>query len=264
MPDLFLRTPEGDTARVRGLSLFCPAGVGEDGASGGRPGPVPGFRARAWIRDRKSLKLMTRSVQLGVAAVNAALADAAGWDDTPPDRRGIFVGASPQPGDPDALRPALEAAAAEDGGFDLTRFATDGIPLIHPLWLVKGLSNNVIGFASAVNDLQGVNANWCDGADGGWTALVEGARAVTEGRADLVVIGGADALVDAEPLLGGRRCGEGAAFVVLGPGAPAVGDTVLDLQQGGFDAAERELGYLGAATWPIAVTRSLLAARTNA
>ncbi len=262
MADVYVRTPEGDCAKVLGLSLFCPAGVGPEGATGGRPGIVPGFRAQAWIADRKSLKLMTRSVQLGVAAVNAALGDVEGWEATPPERRGIFVGASPQPGDPNALRPALEAATGPDG-FDLARFATEGIPLIHPLWLVKGLSNNVIGFASAVNDLQGVNANWCDGADGGWTALVEGARAVTEGRADLVVAGGAEALVDAEPLLGGRTCGEGAAFLVLGPGEPTEGDTLLDLSIAGFDAAESDLGYLGAATWPVAVARTLYADRTK-
>ena len=244
--------------RVAGLGLLCPAGVGPEGATGGRPGPVPGFRARAYIQDRKSLKLMTRSVQLGVSAVNIALAEAEGWDEVPPPRRGIFVGASPQPGDPDALRPALEAAQDGDGRFDLAAFASDGIPLIHPLWLVRGLSNNVIGFASAVNDIQGVNANWCDGAEGGWTALLDGARAVAEGRADLVVAGGADALVEAEALLAGRACGEGAAFLVLVPGSPGSGDRVVELDTRRFEPDEPKLGFLGAATWPVAVARALL------
>jgi len=244
--------------RVAGIGLLCPAGVGSEGATGGRPGPVPGFRARAYIQDRKSLKLMTRSVQLGVSAVNIALATAEGWDAVQPSRRGIFVGASPQPGDPDALRPALEAAQDAVGGFDLAAFASDGIPLIHPLWLVRGLSNNVIGFASAFNDIQGVNANWCDGVDGGWTALLDGARAVAEGRAELVVAGGADALVEAETLLAGRACGEGAAFLVLVPGSPGSGDRVLEMDTGGLEPDEPRLGFLGAATWPVAVARALL------
>jgi 3-oxoacyl-(acyl-carrier-protein) synthase len=243
---------------VAGVGLLCPAGVGPEAASGGRPGPVPGFRARAYIQDRKSLKLMTRSVQLGVSAVNIALGEAAGWEDVPAARRGIFVGASPQPGDPDALRPALEAAQDADGRFDLGAFAVEGIPLIHPLWLVRGLSNNVIGFASAFNDLQGVNANWCDGVAGGWTALLEGVRAVAEGRAELAVAGGADALVEAETLLAGRPCGDGAAFLVLVPGTPGEGDTVVELAPSGFDADEAAMGYLGAATWPVAVARALL------
>lgn len=245
-------------ARVAGVGLLCPAGVGLDAIDGGRPGPVPGFRARAYIKDRKSLKLMTRSVQLGVSAVNIALAEVTDWQSVPPGRRGIFVGASPQPGDPNALRPALEAAQADGGAFDLGAFARDGIPLIHPLWLVRGLSNNVIGFASAVNDLQGVNANWCDGASGGWTALLEGVRAVAEGRADLVLAGGADGLVEAETLLAGRSCGEGAAFMVLIRGTPTGDHVVVELQPDDFAADEDTLGYLGAATWPVAVARRLL------
>ena len=44
--------------RVCGVSLLCPGGIGAEGATGGRPGEVPGFRARAYIKDRKSLKLM--------------------------------------------------------------------------------------------------------------------------------------------------------------------------------------------------------------
>ena len=261
MPESFLRTPEGATVRVAGVGLICPAGVGQEGATGGRRGVVPGFRARAYIQDRKSLKLMTRSVQLGVSAVNLALAEVSGWQDVAPVRRGIFVGASPQPGDPDALRPALEAAQDPSGAFDLSVFAEQGIPLIHPLWLVRGLSNNVIGFASAVNDLQGVNANWCDGVEGGWTALLDGARAIAEGRADLVIAGGADALVEAETLLAGRACGEGAAFLVLVPGSPGEGDEVFSMERDLLDADEDKLGFLGAATWPVAMARRLLASR---
>jgi hypothetical protein len=260
MPDTWLRTPEGGFARVSGIGLLCPGGIGADGATGGRPGAVPGFRPRAFIQDRKSLKLMTRSVQLGVSAVNVALAADPAWHEVPAPRRGIFVGASPQPGDPDDLRPAMEAARGEDGGFDLGRFAREGIPLIHPLWLVRGLSNNVIGFASALHDLQGVNANWCDGPSGGWTALVEGARAIAEGRAELVIAGGADALEGAEPLLGGRRCGDGAAFLLLRAGQPAIGDRIVALDLSLLEDEEHLLGYLGAAAWPVTLARVLMSA----
>ncbi len=145
-----------------------------------------------------------------------------------------------------------------EDGFDMERFTTVGYHLIHPLWLVRGLSNNVLGFASAVEDLQGTNANYCDGDEGGWTALVEGARAVAEGRAELVVAGGADALTAAEPLLGGRRCGEGAAFVVFERAGPD--DPPLVLDRAALSLDEAELGYLGAASWPVAFARAWLRA----
>ena len=241
---------------ITGIGLLCPAGLGADGAIGGRPGPVPGFRARAYIEDRKKLKLMGQAVQLGVSAVRMALAADPTWEQVPPARRGMYVGASPQTGDADDLRPALEAASDEAGRFHLDRFASAGFPLIHPLWLVRGLSNNILGFASAIHDAQGTNLHDGDGPDGGWTALVEGAFAVAEGRADLVIAGGADALVDAEPLFGGRRCGDGAAFVVIRPAEP--GHAALTLDRDALDAEEDLLGYLGAATWPVALARRLL------
>lgn len=242
--------------RISGVGLACAAGVAAAGVGPAGPGKVPGFKARLWV-DRKQLKLMTRAVQLGVATVRMALdADAArGEAEVPPLRRGLYVGASPQPGDPDELRHAL-AAAEVDGAFDLQAFAARGYPLIHPLWLLRGLSNNVLGFSSATHDLQGVNANYCDGPEGGWTALSEGAAAIAEGRADLVVAGGADCLLGAEALFGGEPCGEGAAFLVLrpdpegrGPGLPARGEVT---------GVRSELGHLGAAEGPVAVARQVL------
>ena len=247
------------TVTVAGVGLLCPAGIGAEGASGGRPGSVPGFRPHAYVDDRKKLKLMGRAVQLGVAAVRLSLVDAPGWDAPPPERRGMFVGATPQAGDAEDLRPALEVACDAEGQFDIGRFATLGYPLIHPLWLVKGLSNNILGFASAIHDLQGVNMNYCDDDEGGWTAIVEGAYAVAEGRADLVVAGGADALTHAEPLFGGRRCGEGAAFIAMRPALPGEPALVLDREL--LSPDEELLGYLGAATWPVALARHLLRRR---
>jgi len=246
---------------VSGVGLLCPAGIGLEGAVGGRPGEVPGFRAQAYVADRKSLKLMSRAVQLGVSAARLAVRAVGGpelLETISPMRRGMYVGATPQAGEADDLRAALAASTDDAGDFDLQLFATHGTRLIHPLWLVKGLSNNVLGFVSAIHDLQGTNSSYCDGEEGGWTALCEGARAVAEGRADLVLAGGADHLLQAEELLGGRRCGEGAAFVVFQPAEVATGLPWSPALRESLSADEYELGYLGAATWPVALARFAL------
>lgn len=241
---------------VSGVGLLSPAGIGADGLTGGEDGgPVPSFKARNYVADRKSLKLMTTAVQLGVSAVQIALDDDGDWSQVPPERRGIFVGASPQTGDPDALRPALEAST-DASGFDMKKFAADGFPLIHPLWLVRGLSNNIIGFAAAIHDLQGVNANYCDGIAGGFNALREGALAVAEGRADLVVAGGADAWSGASALLDGAPCGDGAAFVVLRAGGPDMLPQIEALAEESGDGP-----FLGSATVPVAFCKNLLMSR---
>ena len=236
---------------ITGVGLLCPGGIGSDGLGEAAGGIVPGFRARTHIADRKSLKLMTRAVQLGISAVQLALDDDGEWASVPPHRRGIYVGASPQSGDPDDLRYALEASMGPDG-FDMSLYAERGYPLIHPLWLVRGLSNNIIGFAAAIHDLQGVNANYCDGPAGGWNALREGALAVAEGRADLVVAGGADAWSHANDALPDVACGDGAGFVVLRPGTP---DVCARMHPTAPMESEGEVGFLGAATGPVDVCR---------
>ncbi len=238
--------------RVSGIGVACPAGIGPASLATAEGLTVPGFKARAWM-DRKQLKLMTRAVRLGVAAARMAVEDDEGVE-VAPLRRGFFVGASPQPGDPNELRQAISAGEV-DGRFDLQRFAAEGYPQIHPLWLLRGLSNNVLGFASAVHDTQGVNANYCDGEEGGWTALTEGAAAIREGRADLVVAGGAECLVGAEGLFAGRPCAEGAAFVILRPSDDPA-DGLPDREA--LRSELEDLGLLGAATWPVALARHLL------
>lgn len=234
-------------------SLFCPAGIGVNGTGPGLPGAVPDLNLANHGVPRKHLKTMTRAVQLGVAAVYAALEDWPTWRTVSPDRRGLYVGASPQSGDAEDMVPALEATGKP---FSLAGFAERGVPLIPPLWLVKGLSNNILGYASAQFDFQGDNGNWCDGHLGGAVAIANAVHAVAEGRVDLAVAGGADALIGAEGLVGGP-CSEGAAFLVLV--ADEVGKFGVEAGLPTTAGMETGLGELGAAAVPVAIARRWLA-----
>lgn len=215
-------------------------------------GPVPGFDPVAAGIPRKSLKTMTRAVQLGVAAVGQALARAPGWAEVPPERRGLYVGASPQQGDVGDL---AEAMAASGPVPDLQAFAERGVPLVPPLWLVKGLSNNVLGYASANHDLRGDNGNWCDGRLGGAVALCAAVHAVAEGRVDLAVGGAADSLLGADSILG-CPCGEGAVFFVFSA-EPGPWRAEADLPS--LVGEEVALGEIGALAVPAALARRLAA-----
>ncbi len=168
---------------------------------------ITGFRGQDWVDNRKNLRLMTPAVQYGLAAVRKA-ADAAGLAPgvLPPDRLGMFVGAGTAFGDGRELLPALQKGIGEEG-FDVRRFATEGVPLINPLWLLKGLSNNVLGFATASLDAQGINQNYCTSGAGGLQAIGEAAWALTEGRADAIVAGGADSAMNPEHYTGFARLG---------------------------------------------------------
>ncbi len=255
-----MSAPRAPELAVLGIGLLCPAGIGIAGATGGQPGAVPGFRARSYVANRKNIKLMARSVQLGVAAVTMALEGLDGLASVPPARRGMYTGSNPLASEFDDLRPAIERASDGQGGFDLRRFADQGVPLIHPLWLVKGLSNNVLGFASAQHDFQGANANYCQSEESGLIALWEGAHAVLEDRAEIVVAGSADALRGAEALLPGRPLGEGAAFFVLAkPDRPSPWRLRLERPPASLQPDEPALGYLGVAGPTVALARAALA-----
>jgi 3-oxoacyl-[acyl-carrier-protein] synthase II len=211
---------------------------------------IPGFQGKDWVENRKNLKLMTPAVQYGIAAIRLA-AQAAGL--TPgsvaPERLGMFVGAGTAFGEMGDLVPALEKAMV-DGRHDPRRFATEGMPMVNPLWLLKGLSNNVLGYASALLDAQGINQNYCNSGVGALQAVGEAAWAVAEGRADVIIAGASDAALNVEHLTGFGRLGvlserarshpfdvrhdgfivgDGAAFFVLETAAHAAarGATVL-------------------------------------
>ena len=138
------------------VSLFSPAGRDEAALGQKITGPVPDFKARKLVPDRKSLKLMTQAVRLGVACIADVVSKVPYWESIPPERRGIYVGASPQVGRHDDLTDAIDVSY-QSGEFSLSDFGSKGIDLIHPLWLVRGFSNNVLGFSSAYHNVQGHN-----------------------------------------------------------------------------------------------------------
>jgi len=208
------------------------------------------------------MKIMTRSVQLGVSAVQIALSGAEDWDSVPPERRGMFVGTTPLGGDPKDLMPALEVSTSSSGELSMSTFASDGYSRIHPLWLIRGLSNNILGIAAATHDFQGVNANYCSGEASGTLAISEAFWSVAEGRADLCVAGASDSMVSFSEQWMGRLGGEGAAFFVLREAHPSDRWKVTLIKSNerltSEIEAEDELGYLGTAGFVVALARRLL------
>lgn len=211
------------------------------------------FDARRALPERKHVRLMSPAVQVGVGAVLAALAQRSGWTDIPPERRGLFVGARPE-GAMEELIPALSAARS-GGGTDARTFGRVGYPAVPPLWLVAGLSNNIVGYASAYADLRGPVSNRCEGRIGGLAAIVEAWRAVAEGRVDLAVAGGADDVRVPPPWAPPGALS--AAFVALeagraGPTVAAGGVARSDLEDPLDDGPDR-----GAAHGALRLVRAL-------
>lgn len=205
-----------------------------------------GFKPGDHAFHRKMLKVMSWPVRFGVGAARLAVADAGGeqavWGDLPDLRRGMFTGAALTVDEDNEFLPALREAEAE-GGLDLVRFGREGVPTINPLWLVKGLTNNVLALVAQGYGLRGPNDNIGNGRAGGIQALAEALWALRDGRADALLAGGHDTQLYMEKLVGlhllgrlhpspeppwgecgplgpgalGTVPGEGAAFVVVEP-----------------------------------------------
>lgn len=198
-------------------------------------GVVRDFNARKLIADPKSLKLMTRPVRLGMAAMELAVKDAAlALDGIDPFRIGCFVGSPGHAGDRDELLPAVEISALPDGGLDLHAFGGPGIESINPLWLLKSLANIGLYFCSLKLGAQGANGNICMSGAGGVMALGEAFQSIRSGRADLAIAGGYESLLEEERL----ESFEPSGLLYLGDGVAAAASRPFDRRRAGFVPSE--------------------------
>ncbi|MFM9010995.1 MAG: beta-ketoacyl synthase N-terminal-like domain-containing protein, partial [Planctomycetota bacterium] len=152
-----------DDIVITGLGVVSPVGVGRqafwEAVVAGRSGigPITGFDAsglavrfggqivdfdpRLLVRPRKSLKVMSRDIQLGFAAADLATADAGlAPGCVAPERFGIVFGSDMIYADIEDLESTYRRAA-EGGRFEYPRWAEAIQQEVHPLWLLKHLPN---------------------------------------------------------------------------------------------------------------------------
>src|SRR5262245_13099502 len=155
---------------------------------------VPHFDAKKIVtgkEERKSLKMMARSVQMGVACAKLAFADT-GIDRAQLDstRFGVEFGSSLIPTELDDLAgAAAQCATGEVGGVDLARWGTDGIREVQPLWMLKYLPNMVACHVSIFLDAQGPNNSITETDVAGLLALGEACRILRRDGADFFLVG---------------------------------------------------------------------------
>ncbi|MGA0040366.1 MAG: beta-ketoacyl synthase N-terminal-like domain-containing protein, partial [Pirellulales bacterium] len=144
---------------ITGLGVVSPLGVGREafweqlqaGQSGIRPitafdtsalqvkfgGQIVDFDPKLYVRPRKSLKVMSREIQMGFAAADLALVDAgltAG--SVEPDRFGVVFGSDMIYADVHDLESTYRRCSAS-GRFDFEQWGTAAMEELYPLWLLK-------------------------------------------------------------------------------------------------------------------------------
>jgi 3-oxoacyl-[acyl-carrier-protein] synthase II len=138
---------------------------------------------------RKAIKMMCRESQMGVAAAQRALQDAglkSGALD--PERSGVVFGSDYMITEPDDFTAGIQNCLA-DGEFDFSRWATEGMTRMTPLWLLKYLPNMPASHIAIYNDLRGPNNSLTQREASANLAVGEALRVIQRGHAEVMLAG---------------------------------------------------------------------------
>lgn len=198
---------------ITGLGVASPIGIGRDAfwramlerRSGVRMltsfdsrslpvrfgGEIIDFDPKQYVIPRKSLKVMSRDIQLGFTVAKLATADAgleAGSVD--PERLSVVFGTDMIYSDLEELTAAFRSCVV-NGRFDFSRWGKHAMGEMFPLWLLKYLPNMSACHIGIAHDARGPNNSITLGEVSSLLALTEGMRIIERGQADVVVTGGA-------------------------------------------------------------------------
>ena len=197
---------------ITGLGVVSPIGIGCEpfweslatGTSGIRPidlfdssslsvrfgGQIPDFDPKVYVRPRKSLKVMSREIQLGFAAADLALTDAGiAAGQVEPERFGVVFGNDMIYADLEDLEGTYRRSA-KDGRFEFALWSEAIQEELHPLWLLKHLPNMTASHIAIAHDARGPNNSLVLGDVSSLLALSEAASIIQRGWADVMLAGG--------------------------------------------------------------------------
>ena len=188
---------------ITGLGIVSPIGVGREAVwdaivarrSGVRTlpelaaagwiapfgGDVPDFDPKELIQPRKSIKVMSREIQLASAAAEMAWQDAGLGEATiDPERFGVVGAAGVMYCDLEELRiPFVEWIKQED--FDIHRWSRKAMGEMYPLWMLKYLPNMPACHIGIRYDARGPNNTIAEGDVSSLLALSEAADVIRRG-----------------------------------------------------------------------------------
>ena len=141
----------------------------------------------------KSLKMMARTIQLGLVASKLAMADAnlqRGQFD--PTRYGVVFGSCMISIDvDDVVPPSLAASNGAAGPVNLKAWG-DKLETVEPTWMLKYLPNMAACHTSILHDLQGPSNSITSDDAASLLALGEALRVIRRGSADGFVVGASE------------------------------------------------------------------------
>jgi 3-oxoacyl-[acyl-carrier-protein] synthase II len=150
-------------------------------------------------RERqKSLRLMARTVALGVCAAHAAMKDAdMAKGKLDPTRMGVEFGAAIVHTELDDIARAAKASAnCLPNSVSLLAWGESGMKEIQPTWMLKYLPNMPACHVSIMHDLQGPSNTITEGDAASVLALGEAFRILNRNLVDFMLVGGTECKIN--------------------------------------------------------------------
>ncbi|MEX2120467.1 MAG: beta-ketoacyl-[acyl-carrier-protein] synthase family protein [Pirellulales bacterium] len=197
---------------ITGLGVVSPIGIGEEAfwasLSSAQSGvrrltafdastspidfgaEVVGFDPKQYVKPRKSLKVMSRDIQLGVTAADLACSDARiAAESIDPDRFGVVFGSDMIQCQPEDVAGAFRRCLV-DGTFDFREWGRRAMEEVYPLWMLKYLPNMPACHIAIAHDARGPNNSVLLAESSSLLALSEAVRVIERGQADIMISGG--------------------------------------------------------------------------
>jgi 3-oxoacyl-[acyl-carrier-protein] synthase II len=151
---------------------------------------VTGFEPKQYVRPRKSLKVMSRDIQLGFAAAEMAVADSGlSPESGEPERKGVIFGTDLIYTDTESVSDAY-FSCIKNGNFDFSLWGPKAMENMYPLWLLKYLPNMSACHIGIAQDARGANNSITVGDTSSLQALSEAAHAIERDELDIAITGG--------------------------------------------------------------------------
>lgn len=206
---------------ITGLGLMTPCGIGWqpywDSVIQGRShinyfsdfplhefpaklaGQILNFDSSIYIKQRKLIKVMSREIQIAIAASQLAIKDASlDLNERDCARFGISIGTGIINNDLDEVGLGIRNGIDANGHFQMTKFGQDGIRSLYPLWLLKYLPNMPACHIAIAHGLRGPSNTITTSAAAATQAIGEAFRVIKRGDADLMLAGGTDSKINAQ------------------------------------------------------------------
>lgn len=197
---------------ITGLGMVSPIGIGCDAFLGSLQKRVSGirkiqqyattgrevhfagelidFEPKLYVKPRKSLKVMSPQIQMGVASATLAIEDAELDTSTvEQERMGVVYGSPMMYSEVNDLREFFDACS-DDNEFKFDRMGETFPSQMYPLWMLKFLPNMMASHIGIAAQARGPNNSIISGDVSSLLAMIEATSVIRRGLADVMLTGG--------------------------------------------------------------------------